>query len=506
MAEPLRRVVVVGGDSCAPGVGAFVANSLRGTDAKITLVDSLSGYSGVASTLPLSTDFCKLLRFREPSLVAGTGATFKLGTEYSGWLQDGQRFLQSYGEHGVPIRLLPFHQYFIHHKLDGGSTHFGDYSLADAAIRNGRFSYPSPDPASWQLPYQYGLQVDTERFAGAMLQYAIAAGVEHVPTAAAGASVRADSGFIESVSLEDGTVIGGELFIDCSGERGMLIGEVLGADYQGWSGFLPCDRCVRVSIKNVFDLSPVTRIVAKAHGWSRRMQLLERADVEYFYNVEITSDADAAMQLAQDVGADRSAVQEYRSVRAGRRETPWRGNCIAIGRSAGDLEPLEVSALSRAHSAVMRLMTLWPHADCDPVIADEYNRLTSREYEFARDFATLFYVLSDRNDSDFWRHCQSLTTPETLDYRLSLFRSRGRLSWDAEDIFSRDNWFSALLGLDCLPQASDPLVDLAEPALVEQLMSQLLDAIRDKVEKMPRHDVFLRQLHEQARNRNAKQT
>jgi len=228
------------------------------------------------------------------------------------------------------------------------------------------------------------------------------------------------------------------------------------------------------------------------------IRLLEREDFEIYFNSNTSRDDDIAAQLIRDVGAGPSSQPDIRPVRAGRRESFWHGNCIAIGRSAGDFESLEVSALSRAHSTVSRLMSLWPHADCDPVIASEYNRLTSLEYEYGRDFVALFYALSDRDDSDFWRHCQSLKTPESLEYRLSLFRSRGRLAWDVEDVFSRDSWVSALLGLNCLPRACDPLVDVADSKLVDQFMDEIRQAVRATVDDMPRHDVFLKDLRDAA--------
>lgn len=495
MAELLRHIVIVGGDACATSVAACVANSLRGTDTKITLVDKLSGYSGIASTLPTTTDFYKALRFGEQSLVAGTGATFKLGTEHSGWLQSGERFIQSFSDYGIPIRLLPFYQYFINERLAGRGTNFDDYSVAATAAQNGRFALPSAESAATSQPYQYGLQVDRQRFGGAMLQYAIAAGVEHIVSNATQVAVGPDTGFIESVTLDDGAVISGDFFIDCSGQQGLLIGDALGTGYRSWSEFLPCDRCVSVSIRDVQDLSPITRLVAKKNGWSRRIQLLDRADVEFFYRGEITNDDDAAKQLSKDFGTDVTAVQDYRSIRIGRRESFWRGNCVAIGRSAGEFEPLEVSFSSLAHSAVLRLMSLWPHTDCNPLIVDEYNRLTSREYEFARDFVALFYALSDREDSDFWHYCQSLKTPEGLASRLTLFRSRGRLNWAIDDIFSRDYWISALIGLNCMPHACDPLVDVADAALVAQYLTELRQEIDQNVSKMPTHIDFLRDLH-----------
>jgi tryptophan halogenase len=492
MPEPLKHIVVLGGDACAPSVAAYVAHSLRGTGARVTLVDDMQQNGGISSTLPRTTAFCKALPIDDSALVAGISATFKLAAEYSGWRREDLKFVHSYGTHGVPIRLLPFHQYFINARRLDDTIDFEDYSLASAAALAGRFAYPSSDPASLLATLKYGLHVDTARFAMGFLRFAKSIGVEHVSSMVRDAKLDAESGFIASVTLDDGTAIIGDFFIDCSGARAFLIEEMLGVRYLDQSDTLPCNRRVSVSIDNVVDASPITRIVGKTNGWSRRVQLLERADFEYFYNSGICGDEEAATQLGRDTGA--TSKPEHRPVRNGRRAEFWRGNCVAIGRSAGELEPLGVSALSTAHGAVMRLMSIWPYSDCDPVIAREYNRLSTTEFEQSLDFVRLFYALSDRDDTDFWKHCQSLRMPETLEYRLSLFRSRGRLSWDAGDIFGRNDWLSVLLGFDFLPRDCDPLVDIADPELVGQLMAQLRDVLKETLAQMPRHDDFLSQL------------
>lgn len=494
MPDAPGNVVIVGGDTCATSVAAYIANSLGGMSPKITLLDDMSSHGDSSSTLPATVEFCRLLRFDEKSLVTGTGSTFKLGTEHAGWLRKDKRFLHSYGVHGMPIRLLPFHQYLLKARLAGDPIDFEEYSLASMAMRSGRFAYPSMDPASVQSTLAYGLHVDSHRFAEAMLRHARALGVQHVAATVRSATVQSDSGFVESVTLDDGTVLDGDFFIDCSGERAILIGDALEIGYQSWADALPCDRCAHVSIDDVRDLSPTTRVVAKENGWSRRVQLLERADFEFFYNADITNDNEVAMRFQRDVGA--SEQPRYRHIRSGRRASFWHGNCIAIGRSAGDFESLGVSNLSCAHAAVKRLMSLWPYSDCEPVISQEYNRLAGLEYEQTRDFIALFYALSDRDDTTFWKHCRSLRIPERLDQRLSLYRSHGRLSWDAGDAYSRDDWLSILFGLECIPRNCDPLVDVADPTQVKELLDQLRCVIRQAVDRMPRHEVFLEKLHQ----------
>jgi tryptophan halogenase len=488
MPEAIKRVVIVGGDPCAPGVAAFIANSLRGTNTKIALVDDLKSHGGAASTLPLSTDFYKQLGFKEQSLVAGTGATFKLGTEHSGWLHDDHRFMQTYGEHGSPIRLLPFHQYFLKQRLTDPSLTLDDFSLAAAAAQGGRFAFSSP-------PMRYGLQIDLQRFAHAMLSYATSAGVEHISSTAKSVALNPETGFVDSVTLNSGTVVDGDLFIDCTGEESLLIGAALNVGYRDWAEFMPCNRCVRVTTNEVFDPTPMTRIVAKRDGWSRRLQLLDRAEFEFFFNGDMSDDAAVAAQLTSDVGAGVSAKPGFRSVSAGRRESFWHGNCIAIGRSAGNFEPLEASTTSTAHYAVTRLMKLWPYSDFDPALAREYNRLTLLEYDSIRDFIGLFYAASDRDDSEFWTHSRSLKKSEKLESRLSLFQSRGRLSWDAAEPFSRNKWTSALVGLGVYPRDYDPLADVADAKLVDQYFAELRQEIADTVGKMPTHIDFLREIH-----------
>jgi tryptophan halogenase len=488
MPDAIKQVVVVGGDPCAPAVAAFIAHSLRGTDPKIALLDDLSSHGGVASTLPLSTEFYKQLGFKEQSLVAGTGATFKLGTEHSGWLHSDHRFMQTYGEHGAPIRLLPFHQYFFKQRLTDSSLKFDDFSLAATAAAGGRFVFSSP-------PMRYGLQIHLQRFAHAMLSYATTAGVEHIAARAKSVTLQPESGFVESVTLNSGTVVDGDLFIDCSGEESLLIGAALDVGYRDWAEFMPCNRCARVGTNEVFDPTPMTRVVAKRDGWTRRIQLLDRAEFEFFFNGDMSDDADVATQLVRDVGAGASAQPDFRSVSQGQRESFWHGNCIAIGRSAGNFEPLEASSTSAAHNAVTRLMKLWPYADHDPAVAREYNRLTSLEFDSIRDFIGLFYAASDRNDSEFWTHSKSLKKSEMLQSRMALFRSRGRLSWDAAESFSRDKWTSALVGLAVYPRDYDPLVDVADLELVDQYFAELRQEITDAVDKMPTHVDFLRQIH-----------
>lgn len=498
MAEFIKEVVIVGGDSCASSVAAYIANSLRGTDARITLIDDLACSTRAASTVPVSTHFYKSIRFKEDSLVASTGATFKLGTEHSGWTNGGQRFTLTYGEHGTPIRLLPFHQYFIRRKLSGDKGSYDDFSLPAAAIQNSRFDFPTPSQNVQEPSFDYAIHVDPAAFAKAMLQYAVAAGVKHVNGTAVDATVRSGSNLVDSVTLGNGEKIAGDFFIDCSGARSLIIGDTLNVGYESWAGFLPCDRLLCATVRDTYDTAAVTRVAAQKNGWLRRIQMMDRAEFQYFYNGDTSSAEVAARGFSGALGGDSSNVQDGGTLEAGQRKTVWQGNCVAIGNSASNMEPLENSALSRAHRATMRLMALWPHKNGNTAIAAEYDRLTKRDNAFALNFAMLFYALSDRTDSDFWRHCQTLDQSQSLRRYLELFRSRGRLNWDAEDCVSRDRWLSALIGLDCMPENCDPLADIVNDELIDQYMGQIRQVVEERMEQMPGHKEVLQRYYKQA--------
>jgi len=491
MPEPVKHVVVVGGDPCASGVAACIANSLHGTGTRVTLVDDESTVARAASTMPESTDFYRSLRVEDKAFIAAIGATFKLGTEHAGWVASAEPFKISYGAHGSPIWLLPFDQYYMRHRLEGGAAHFDDFSLPAAAISAGRFCPFVGNAGPLRIPYQYGLHVDSQRFSGAMLDFAITAGVEHVSDTGTGANLHPDNGFIESVSLRGGDTLGGDFFVDCSGRDGLLIGDALKVGYESYADTLPCDSRLALTIDNVVDFNAVTRVVAKSDGWSRRIQLVDRAEIQFFYNGSATTAEDAAIQLAGDLGADVSVVRVDEPIATGRRKDFWLGNCVAIGDSASAMEPLEDSGLSRAHRSVMRLMSLWPHSDFDQGLAAEYNRTTTRDFEFACDFASLFYTLADREDSDFWRQCRELRISDSLSERLNLFRSRGRVNRDAEDIVSHDRSVSAMIGLGCMPEDYDPLVDVTDRAQVDEGLDRLRNAISEQLEQMPMHKDFL---------------
>jgi tryptophan halogenase len=489
--DPIKRIVIVGGDIVAPMVAAAIANSLRGQDIRMTLVAGPPETAGSHSSLPEAAAFHRYLNIETRELLRKTNATFKLGTDYTNWPETGHHFVLPYGGVGTGLRLVPFHHYFVKKRMAGDSTPFSSYSLAATAANMGRFTLPSADPKSILSTLSCGLHVDAGQYASLFRDYASHCGVRFVDGDVAEVETRDTDGFIQALMTTGGSHIEGDLFIDCSGDRALLIGDALGQHYADWSEFLPCDSSLTVSVPDVPDLTPLTFVVAKSMGWSRRIPMRERSDYTFYYNSSFLGDAEAEASLRRDLGRATIGRARVRRFTSGRRRRFWFKNCVAIGRSAGFIEPLEISNLHLAQNAVLRLMGLFPERSCDSALAGEYNRIIGLEYDNIRDFISLFYASVNRSDTPFWNHCRSLAKPDSLLYRLDLFKSHGRLAWYEEEVFSKDYWVSALIGLECFPGGYYPLADVPRDAVVDDWLEKIRDSIRDAVEHMPTHEQFI---------------
>ncbi len=490
MPDRLRKIVVVGGDAAAASVAAGIVYSLRDTGISLTLVDDPAQYRGIASTLPSTVNYHHHLGIEDAALIRATGATCKLGYEYIGWGHPDHRFLVTTGASGAAIRLVAFHHYLARERLRGRAASLDDYSLAAKLIENGRFMSPSADGNEVTSSYRYSLHLDMQRYAAALAHIAGGFGADVRKSTVTKTNRNPDSGFVESVELADGSTVEGDLFIDCSGERAVLIGESLGVDVDTWRNTLPCDRSVALESTGTFDQQAVTRIIAKPHGWMRRVQLLDRSHFEYFYSSAHASEEDVLRNISTDVPGAGDIVQRRNIVR-GQRSTPWCKNVVAIGRAAADFESLESSSVTRAHKAVLRLLNLLPDRDCNPAIADEFNRLCTDESLQIRDLIALCYARSGRRDDGFWAYCRSLETPESTRQRLELFETHGRFLYREYDAAGEDHLVALLTGLGCMPQGYDPLADALPQSVLDERLADLRRLVAEAVTRAPTHQEYL---------------
>jgi len=471
-----RDIVIVGGGTAGWMAAATLARFLeRGW--RITLVESQEiGTVGVGeATIPPIRLFNSSLGLDEDEFLRATKGTFKLGIEFDGWRGDGHRYMHAFGPVGRELGLVPFHHYWRRGRALGVAEELGAYSFNAVAAKQDRFGRSLPAGTSLAAP-PYAFHFDASLYAAYLRRYAESRGVRRVEGKVAEA-VRGAQG-IASLRLESGESVGGELFIDCSGFRGLLIEQALGAGFEDWSHWLPCDRAMAVPCAPGGGSTPYTRASARPAGWQWRIPLQHRTGNGYVYSSAHVSDDEAAATLLATL--DGEALGDPRPLRfkAGRRRSAWVGNCVALGLAAGFLEPLESTSIHLVQSGLVRLLQLLPSgAGIGAAEVAEYNRQTRFEWERIRDFLILHYKATDRPEP-FWQAAAAVEAPESLAARIALFRESGRVFREGEELFTESGWTQVLIGQGIVPESWHPLAEL----LGEEDLAGFLAAVKRQID------------------------
>ena len=304
-----------------------------------------------------------------------------------------------------------------------------------------------------------------------------------MPTVAVveGVALKAEDGFIQSVTLKDGQTISGDLFVDCSGFRGLLIKDALEAGYENWQHWLPCDRAVAVPCSKGDAITPYTRSTAKEAGWQWRIPLQHRTGNGYVHCSDFISEEDAASTLMGSLDGEALADPRFLRFVTGRRKKFWDKNCVAIGLSAGFMEPLESTSLHLIQYGILRLLALLPDTEMSPLLAREYNRQTGEEYERIRDFLILHYKATERDDSELWRYCSAMEIPESLQYKIDHFRNYGLIVSDERELFANPSWIAVYLGQGVTPERAPGITQMRPDVPVAERMSQFAQAMQSAV-------------------------
>jgi tryptophan halogenase len=464
------------------------------TGVSVTLVESDEiGTIGVGeATIPPIRSFNAMLGIDENDFVARTGGTFKLGIEFVDWGRIGERYLHPFGGFGVDIEAVKFHQLWLKLRAAGRAGDIADYNLCAVAARHGRFVRPDGNPASVLSQLNYAYHFDAALYAAFLRDYAERRGVVRREAKGAGANLRGTDGFIESIALNDGATIAGDLFIDCSGFRGLLIEEALGTGYESWTDWLPCDRAVALPTASAGrDVLPYTRATAREAGWQWRIPLQHRVGNGYVYSSAHLSDDEAAATLLAHVEGEPLGEPRMLRFTTGRRRKVWNRNCVALGLSSGFMEPLESTSIHLVQTGISKLFALFPDQRFSPVEADEYNRLSALQTEQIRDFLVLHYVATARRDTAFWRHCADMPIPDTLARKLALFRNKGRLFRYEDELFAEASWVAVMLGQGVMPEGWDPLAATLDVRAVEGTFRRIAQTFARAAAQMPAHADYL---------------
>jgi tryptophan halogenase len=492
----LRRIAIIGGGTAGWMTAAALAHSLQNSAIELRLVESAEiGTVGVGeATVPHIRFYNAKLGFDEADFMRRTKATFKLGIEFRNWGRIGDSYIHPFGAFGSNLGGVPFHHHWLRMRSEGCEWPLEDFSLPVLAARRNRFDHPAEDPRSLLSTFSYAYQFDAGLYAAFLRSYAEQRGVVRTEGKVVDVLQHAETGFVEAVTLESGERIEADLFIDCSGFRGLLIEQTLAAGYESWSRWLPCDRAIAVPCADAEGLTPYTRATALGSGWTWRIPLQHRVGNGHVYSSAFISDEEAERQLLDRL--ESPPLQDPRQLRftAGRRLKQWDRNVVAIGLSAGFLEPLESTSIHLIQLAIGHLLNLLPDRSWDPADEAEFNRLMQLEYERVRDFIILHYCATQRDDTDFWNYCRTMELPESLASKMELFRERGIVRMYRDGMFLEPSWLAVYLGQNVLPRRHDPLSDAVPTGALRRDMEAMRERYRQAAERLPDHHERLRSM------------
>ena len=483
---PVRRVVIAGGGTAGWMVAAGLSKTL-GALLDIRLIESDEiGTVGVGeATIPSLQTFHSLLGIDERAFMAATQATFKLGIRFESWRDLGADYFHGFGLTGKDHWTAGFQHFWLKGRQQRLAADYGAYALEVQAAQRGRFAH-LPDDG---LHYAYHL--DATLYARFLRSFSEALGVQRLEGKIVNVRTNAATGDISALHLDSGAQIEGDLFIDCTGFRGLLIGETLKVDYEDWSHLLFNDSAVAVQTASVGAAVPYTRSIAHPWGWQWRIPLQHRVGNGLVYSSRYVDDEQARQALLAHVeGAPLTKPRVIR-FRPGQRRQAWRNNCVAIGLSSGFLEPLESTSIYLIQRAIIRLLQLFPGAGIASADVSEFNHQTRADIEHVRDFIVLHYHVTQRRDAPYWQACASMAVPASLQHRIDLFSETGRVFRTAGELFSENSWVQVMLGQGLVPRQHHAVAQLMGDAELVRFLAGMRASVDDAVAQMPAHQAYV---------------
>ena len=489
--QPLTRFVIVGGGTSGWMTAALFARFLD-QRYQITLVESDAiGTVGVGeATIPMLRFVNQALGFEEAAFAKATQGSFKLGIEFDGWREEGHRYIHAFGGMGRSISLLPFYQYWLRYKAEGGSKSLWDFSPCAKAAYAHKFAPIEPAPGSAPTNFAWAYHFDAGLYARYLRNYAEGRGVSRIEGKVEQVDLDPDTGFIRSLRLEGERSVDGDMFIDCSGFSSLLLGQALEVPFEDWSQWLKCDRAWAVPCEKTAPVLPYTRASARKAGWQWRIPLQHRTGNGHVFCSDYIAEDEARDILLANLDGAPTAEPRLLRFTTGRRRDAWHKNCLAIGLAAGFMEPLESTSIHLVQSGVDRFMKILPGDRIAKADVAEYNRQTRFEWEAIRDFLILHYHRNGRSEP-FWRDCAAMEIPTRLAERLALFEESGRIFRDNDELFTEIGWVQVMLGQGVLPRAHHAIADGLEAAQLAELMQIAERAADQVVARMPSHDEYL---------------
>jgi len=494
MQTAVRKIVIVGGGTAGWMAAAALIKALGSHAYDITLIESEDiGTVGVGeATIPPILEYNYFLGLDEDEFIRETNAPFKLGIQFQDWRHLGHSYFHPFGLFGTEIDGFSFpHYYFRHyHKAGLSAVDIGKYNAETEAALLGRFGRVRREPG--KPPVNYAFQFDAALYARYLRKYAEKRGVVRQEGKIVTVNQHPETGFITSVQMEKGRVIEGDLFIDCSGFRGLLIEQTLKTGYTDWSHWLPMNRAVAVPCERAGELLPYTRATAREAGWQWRIPLQHRTGNGYVFCDAFISEDEACETLLSRLDGKALADPKVLRFVTGRRNLAWNKNVVALGLASGFLEPLESTSIHLVQSGLFRFLALFPRHGFNPHIVNEYNREVELSYNNIKDFIIAHYKVTERDDTPFWRHVRQMAIPESLQNRLDVFRASCQTLWRDSELFREVSWVAILTGQGLVPEDYHPAADAMDDDDLRLHLGRWRSAVLDRVKGLPTHEDFIR--------------
>jgi tryptophan halogenase len=495
--KKIRKIVIVGGGTDGWIAAAALRVATQREQCTITVIDSdeIGTVDVGEATIPSIKEFNRYLGINENYFLRSTQGSFKLATQYVDWKRIGHSYfnpLLAFGFSSITgdnaPTLPPLYQYLIKLAASGRHPDLDDYALCSVAAQRNLFDRPRN---AQELNYGYAFQFDAALYAKYLRSYSEKRGVARLEGKIIDVQLRGEDGFIDALVLESGQRIEGDLFIDCSGFRALLLGQALKVPYEDWTHWLPCDRAWAVPCESTGPLEPYTRATAREAGWQWRIPLQHRLGNGYVFSSKYISDERAAETLLSSLEGRPLAEPRLLKFATGRRKQSWTKNCVAVGLSSGFLEPLESTSVHLIQNSIMRLIRMFPERDCGPLIMREYNRRISNAFDWIRDFVILHYHATEREDTEFWRYCKYMSIPDTLAFKIEMFRKYGHVAVDPGENFGARPWLQVMYNQGVMPESYPPLTDEFDDEAMLREMAKVRSGIERTIAGMPRHEEFI---------------
>lgn len=487
----IRDVVILGGGT-AGWMAAAALSASMGDQLRIRLIESEQiGTVGVGeATIPALRLFNGLVGIDEDAFLRASQGTFKLGIEFLNWGRIGESYMHAFGQIGQSLDLIEFWQYWLRGRKEGVAENLGKYSFNENVARAGKFARLQRIPNSELEGIGYAFHFDASLYARFLRDISEKNGVIRTEGRIVKVNQDAESGFVRSLILESGEEIAGELFIDCSGFRAMLMEQTLDVGYVDWSHWLPCDHAIAVPTANSGPPRPFTQSIAHRAGWQWRIPLQHRTGNGCVFSSAYMSEDEARHILLDNVEGAPLADPRLIRFKTGMREKAWHRNVVALGLASGFIEPLESTSIHLVQNGIARLISHFPDRGFAQVNIDTYNRRIGYDYERIRDFIILHYTANQR-DEPFWRYLREMDLPDSLSAKIELFKATGRIFREQEELFAEVGWFQVLVGQNIIPETYHPLADVLTQDELAGFLRDIRTIVSAPVPHLPSHGDFI---------------